>query len=246
MSGQKTSTPKAMSGASNGARPAGPQQADRPSIPVQPVRIAGSLGYVVTKRLLDVVLAGAILLVSLPLLAIVALLIKLESRGPVIYAAERVGQREKHFPCYKLRTMRTDMDDTIHRDHLRYLISNSESVVAARITDDPRITRVGRWLRKSSLDELPQLWNVLRGDMSLVGPRPPLPYEVEHYKPWQKQRLRVQPGLTGYWQVLGRGQVTFDDMCRMDLTYIEKRSLSLDLWILLKTPSAVVSRRGAG
>ncbi len=142
--------------------------------------------------------------------------------------------------------MRTDMDDTIHRDHLRYLITNSENVVAARITDDPRITRVGRWLRKSSLDELPQLWNVLRGDMSLVGPRPPLPYEVDHYKPWQKGRLVVKPGLTGYWQVLGRGQVTFDEMCRMDLTYIEKRSIGLDLWILLKTPTAVVSRRGAG
>lgn len=202
--------------------------------------------YVTVKRLSDIALSAVLLLLTLPLLAIVAVLIKLESRGKVMYSAERVGRGERHFPCYKLRTMRTDMDDTIHRDHLRYLITNSESVVAARITDDPRITRVGRWLRKSSLDELPQLWNVLRGDMSLVGPRPPLPYEVDHYQPWQKGRLAVQPGLTGYWQVLGRGQVTFDDMCRMDLTYIEKRSLWLDLWILLKTPTAVVSRRGAG
>ncbi len=202
--------------------------------------------YVTVKRVIDLVLATIVLLISLPVLAILALLIKLESRGRVIYRAERVGQNERHFACYKLRTMRTDMDDAIHRDHLRYLISNSESVVAARIADDPRITRVGRWLRKSSLDELPQLWNVLRGDMSLVGPRPPLPYEVEHYKPWQKERLSVRPGLTGYWQVLGRGVVTFDDMCRMDLKYIEKRSLTLDLWILLKTPTAVMSRRGAG
>jgi len=215
-------------------------------VPAAPVRIGGSKPYIVVKRLLDLVLASIGLVLTLPLLGFLALLVKLESKGPAMYAAERVGEAGQHFACHKLRTMRTDMDDSIHRDYLRYLIANSGDVVAERIRDDPRITRVGRWLRKSSLDELPQLWNVLRGEMSMVGPRPPLPYEVECYQPWQMGRLAVRPGLTGYWQVLGRGQVTFDDMCRMDLSYIEKRSLSLDLWILLKTPLAVVSRRGAG
>ncbi len=210
------------------------------------VRVGGSPPYIAAKRVLDIALAGIGLSVSLPLLAVLALLIKLESRGPAMYAAERVGENGRRFACLKLRTMRTDMDDAIHRDYLRYLIENSGSVVAERIRDDPRITRVGRWLRKSSVDELPQLWNVLRGDMSLIGPRPPLPYEVDCYQPWQMGRLAVRPGLTGYWQVLGRGTVTFDDMCRMDLRYIERRSLALDLWILFKTPLAVASRRGAG
>lgn len=214
--------------------------------PEGPVRIGGSRGYVLVKRLLDMAIAAAALVLATPLLAVLAALIKIESRGPAVYAAERVGQDGRHFACYKLRTMRADMDDAIHRDYLRYLIENSESVVAERLRDDPRITRVGRWLRKSSLDELPQLWNVVCGDMSLVGPRPPLPYEVECYKPWQRGRLAVPPGLTGYWQILARGQVTFDEMCRMDLRYIQSRSLALDLWILLKTPSAVLSRRGAG
>lgn len=211
-----------------------------------PVKVGGSRSYVAAKRLLDLLLAGLGLLLTLPLLAVFALLIKVESRGPAIYAAERVGENGRRFACHKLRTMRADRDDTIHRDYLRYLIENSGSVVAERLPDDPRITRVGRWLRKSSLDELPQLWNVVRGDMSMVGPRPPLPYEVEFYRPWQMGRLAVRPGLTGYWQVLGRGQVTFDDMCRMDLRYIERRSLALDLWILIRTPLVVASRRGAG
>ncbi|MEP6696470.1 MAG: sugar transferase [Pseudonocardiales bacterium] len=224
--------------------PSGPVPVGPAPVPV--VRVGGSRAYVAAKRALDLVLAGAGLLLCLPLLAVLALVVKLESRGPAMYAAERVGEGGRHFACHKLRTMRSDMDDAIHRDYLRYLIANSGSVVAERIPDDPRITRVGRWLRKSSLDELPQLWNVLCGDMSLVGPRPPLPYEVECYRPWQMGRLAVRPGLTGYWQVLGRGQVTFDDMCRMDLRYIENRSLRLDLWILLKTPLAVASRRGAG
>ncbi len=214
--------------------------------PASSVNLRSPLLYVTVKRLIDVTIAAVVLLLSTPLLLVIALLIRLESRGRAIYAAERVGKDGRRFACYKLRTMRADMDDAIHRDHLRYLITNSESVVAARIIDDPRITRVGRWLRKSSLDELPQLLNVLRGDMSLVGPRPPLPYEVESYRPWHMGRLAVRPGLTGFWQVLGRGMVTFDDMCRMDLRYIEKRSLGLDLWILVKTPPAVVSRRGAG
>ena len=210
------------------------------------MKVGGSRPYVLVKRLFDVTVAGVLLVLAFPLLALLAVVIRLESRGRAVYAAERVGEGGRHFACYKLRTMRSDMDDSIHRDYLRYLIEHSESVVAERLRDDPRITRVGRWLRKSSLDELPQLWNVLRGDMSLVGPRPPLPYEVEHYKPWQLGRLAVRPGLTGYWQVLGRGQVTFDDMCGMDLRYIENRSLALDAWILLKTPTAVMSRRGAG
>jgi lipopolysaccharide/colanic/teichoic acid biosynthesis glycosyltransferase len=227
--------------------PAGPPPpGPRAEHPAPPVTIGGSRSYVAVKRLLDLTLASLGLLLSLPLLAVLALLVKIESRGPAMYAAERVGEGGRRFACHKLRTMRTDMDDSIHRDYLRYLIENSGSVVAERLRDDPRITRVGRWLRKSSLDELPQLWNVVRGEMSLVGPRPPLPYEVDCYQPWQTGRLAVRPGLTGYWQVLGRGQVTFDSMCRMDLRYIEKRSLSLDLWILLKTPLAVASRRGAG
>jgi len=218
----------------------------RDGLVIPAVPIGGGLAYRAAKRALDITVAGLVLLVALPFLAVFAVLIKLDSPGPVIYAAPRVGRRGRTFPCFKLRTMRADADDTIHREYLQHLITNSHAAVATRLPDDPRITRVGRWLRKSSLDELPQLWNVLRGDMSLIGPRPPIPYEVDCYQPWHLGRLAVRPGITGYWQVLARGRVTFDEMCRMDLDYIARRSLGLDLWILWRSPAAVASRRGAG
>ncbi len=224
-----------------------PEQPTAPRpVPVEAPRVNGSRGYIVAKRALDVLVSGSVLILTSPVLALCALLIRLESPGPWLYTAPRVGEGGREFACFKLRTMRTGMADSTHRDAQRYFIEQSESVVAVPLFDDPRITRVGRWLRQSSLDELPQLLNVLRGDMSLVGPRPPLPYEVACYTPWQLGRLAVPPGLTGYWQVNGRGRVTFGERCRMDLHYIEKRSLRMDLWILLKTPFAVLSRRGAG
>jgi lipopolysaccharide/colanic/teichoic acid biosynthesis glycosyltransferase len=204
------------------------------------------VGYRLAKRIFDTIGSLLLIITTIPLLAILALMIRVDSPGFVIYRQTRLGRGGRPFPCFKLRTMYADGDDGIHRNHVQYLIENSQTVVAERLPDDPRITRVGRFLRRSSLDELPQLWNVLCGQMSLVGPRPPLPYEVACYQPWQRRRLDVRPGITGYWQVRGRGRVTFDEMCRMDLSYISHRSFGLDLWILLKTPAALLSGKGAG
>ena len=229
----------------------GPELAgpDRP-LPLRswPGDRAGSdgFGYRFTKRALDIVGSLLLIVATAPLLLLLAVAIRIDSPGPVIYRQTRLGRAGRAFPCFKLRSMYAGEDDRIHRRHVEYLIEHSATVVAERLPDDPRITHVGRFLRRSSLDELPQLWNVLCGQMSLVGPRPPLPYEVACYQPWQRRRLDVRPGITGYWQVRGRGRVTFDEMCRMDLTYIAHRSIGLDLWILLKTPGALISGKGAG
>jgi len=164
-------------------------------------------------------------------LAVIATLVRLTSRGAVFYAQERMGLDGKAFTVYKFRSM--------------YDGAESETGPVWAREDDPRATPIGRWLRRLDLDELPQLWNVLRGDMSLVGPRPPIPYELEKYALWHRRRiLEAKPGITGLWQVYGRSRTTFDDMVRLDLRYICQRSLWLDLWILLRTPFAVV--RGAG
>jgi lipopolysaccharide/colanic/teichoic acid biosynthesis glycosyltransferase len=207
----------------------------------------------VIKRGLDV--AGSlVLLVALgPLLFLLGALVKLTSRGPVFFGQERVGQRMKPFTVLKFRTMYVNADPKLHRDYVTDFIkkSSSQGLTADenrifKLTNDPRVTFAGRILRKTSLDELPQLWNVLRGDMSLVGPRPPIPYEVEQYKPWHCRRvLEAKPGITGLWQVTGRGRTTFDDMVRLDLRYARTRSLRTDLKILLATPRAVISGKGA-
>jgi len=210
--------------------------------------------YLRVKRFGDVVVAGIALLLLSPLLLLIAALIKLDSPGPVIFAQERVGwdQRRRavrHFKLYKFRSMRAAADQDAHRGHMERIIKEGLAPAAGgslKLQNDARITRLGRWLRRASLDELPQLYNVLKGDMSLVGPRPALPYEVELYQEWQRRRLEALPGLTGWWQVAGRNQVSFDESVRMDIYYIENRSLGLDLKILLLTPLAVFSGKGAG
>jgi exopolysaccharide biosynthesis polyprenyl glycosylphosphotransferase len=196
----------------------------------------------VTKRAFDLIIASLATLVFLPLWLLIALLIKLDSKGPVFYKQERVGMDGRIFLCYKFRTMRAGADDSSHREFQRRYIAgqaetdgDEDSAPVYKLKADPRVTRVGRRLRQLSLDELPQLLNVLRGDMSVVGPRPPIPYEVESYELWHRKRLDMKPGLTGLWQVSGRNRLPFDEMVRLDLFYIENWSLLLDLKIILKT-----------
>jgi lipopolysaccharide/colanic/teichoic acid biosynthesis glycosyltransferase len=193
------------------------------------------------KRLLDVVLATLGMLVAIPLLAVAAVAIKLDSPGPVFHRAARVGRGGRLFTFLKLRSMRADAQE------LRGLLlhRNITKGPTFKLHDDPRVTRVGRLLRKTSLDELPQLFHVLRGDMSLVGPRPPFPEEVEHYEAWMRRRLEVRPGLTCLWQIRGRSDLPFDEWMRLDVAYVESYSLGLDLRILLLTIPAVISGRGA-
>ena len=193
------------------------------------------------KRLLDVVGASVALILSAPLMLLAALAIMLETHGAVLYRSTRVGRGGKPFTFYKLRSMVNGADR--HRHHLSHL--NECDGPVFKISRDPRVTVVGRFLRTTSLDELPQFWNVLRGDMSLVGPRPPLPGEVSHYQPWQMRRLEVRPGLTCLWQISGRSRIGFEEWMRLDLEYINRRSLRLDLKILLRTIPAVLSREGA-
>jgi exopolysaccharide biosynthesis polyprenyl glycosylphosphotransferase len=193
------------------------------------------------KRALDLVLASLCVAALLPLFGAVALAIKLDSPGPIFYRQQRVGKHGRRFWMLKFRSMRQDADRLL--DTLR--AHNEASGPLFKMRRDPRITRVGRLLRRWSLDELPQLFNVLRGDMSLVGPRPPIPAEVEEYEDWQHGRLRAVPGITGLWQVSGRSEVPFHDMVRLDLHYIRNWSLGLDLVILLRTIPAVLTSRGA-
>jgi lipopolysaccharide/colanic/teichoic acid biosynthesis glycosyltransferase len=207
-----------------------------------------------TKRMIDI--AGSMLLLSLlsPVFFIIAVAIKLTSRGPILFRQKRIGEHGTPFTFLKFRSMYMNNDSTEHKEYVRRLIAgqaekksldgNSEGVF--KLTNDPRITPVGRILRRSSLDELPQLINVLRGEMSLVGPRPPLPYEVEMYATWHRRRLlEARPGITGLWQVYGRSRVEFDDMVRLDLRYARNCSPLLDLKILLQTPKAVMNGDGA-
>jgi lipopolysaccharide/colanic/teichoic acid biosynthesis glycosyltransferase len=205
------------------------------------------------KRASDVMGSAMALLFLSPVLLVIALAIKLSSPGPVLFRQKRIGQYGVPFTCLKFRSMYTGNDPRIHMDYVKKLISGNASPGASgakakvyKITTDPRLTRVGRILRKTSLDELPQFLNVLRGDMSMVGPRPPIPYELEVYDTWHRRRLlEVQPGITGLWQVSGRSRVPFDDMVRLDLRYATAWSLWLDLKILLRTPQAVLSGDGA-
>jgi exopolysaccharide biosynthesis polyprenyl glycosylphosphotransferase len=195
----------------------------------------------VLKRALDIALGSLILLLSLPLWLIVPLLIKLDSPGPVLYRQVRVGRGGRQFTFYKFRSMRQGAEDEWHR--LRALNETEGPIL--KIRNDPRLTRVGRFLRRTSMDELPQILNVLRGDMSLVGPRPPLPAEVLQYEPWQHKRLSVAGGMTGLWQVSGRSHLNFEEMVMMDLYYIENWSLGLDLKILLRTIPAILTATGS-
>jgi lipopolysaccharide/colanic/teichoic acid biosynthesis glycosyltransferase len=193
------------------------------------------------KRLLDVLGASLGLLLSLPLLLLAAILIKLESRGPVIYRSIRIGRGARPFTFFKLRSMVDGADQYRHKlSHL-----NESDGPVFKIAADPRVTRIGRLFRVTSVDEIPQLWNVLRGEMSLVGPRPPIAEEVVQYEPWQLRRLDVVPGITCLWQISGRSRIGFQEWMRLDLEYIRHRSFWLDLKILIRTIPAVLSREGA-
>lgn len=190
---------------------------------------------------MDVVLASMALLAASPLIAAAAIAIKLDSPGPVFHRAIRVGRGERTFTFLKLRSMRVGAEEL--RGLLQHL--NQAQGPAFKLQNDPRVTRVGRFLRKTSLDELPQFWHVLQGTMSLVGPRPPFPDEVEKYEPWMRRRLTVRPGLTCLWQIRGRSDLPFDEWMRLDIEYVERHSLWLDLKILALTVPAVLSARGA-
>jgi exopolysaccharide biosynthesis polyprenyl glycosylphosphotransferase len=192
------------------------------------------------KRGLDILFAAAALVLTTPFLALLAVLIPLDSPGPVLYVADRVGRKGRRFPCYKLRTMIVNADQW--KDELR--AENGRDGPFFKLEDDPRVTRLGRWLRRSSLDELPQLWNVLRGDMSLVGPRPHPVDDYERYSVEHLRRLDVSPGLTGLWQVTARNDPSFATNMALDLEYIENWSLGLDLKIVFKTIPAVLRAEG--
>ena len=208
--------------------------------------------YDIAKRGVDIAGSMALLVVLSPLLTLVGVLIKLRTAGPVLFKQTRVGYRQAPFTLLKFRTMRVNADYAIHQEFVNGLIAGATEADRPatygvfKIVDDPRVTRIGKFLRRTSVDELPQLWNVLRGDMSLVGPRPPLAYEVDRYSTWHRRRLfEAKPGLTGLWQVTGRSRTTFDEMVRLDLRYAGRRSLWADLKILLATPRAVITGKGA-
>ncbi len=194
----------------------------------------------VVKRFFDIAVSVAAMIVLAPFIATVAILIRLSSSGPILYSQERCGLNGRKFTMYKFRSMVVNADELKMRyEHM------SNRTVAFKIPRDPRVTRLGRWLRKFSIDEIPQLYNVLRGEMSIVGPRPPLPEEVERYELWQKRRLRMRPGLTCIWAVCGRDQIDFNSWMRMDISYIENWSLKLDWSIILKTIPHVLAGKGA-
>lgn len=224
--------------------------------------------YFVAKRIVDLAIVVLSMVFLLPLMAFIAILIKWDSPGPAIFRQERVTARrrvrngqvyweEAPFTIFKFRTMRTDAKSTIHRQFIEAYIAGDDKRMAElqsaqqaedakyKLVQDPRVTRVGSFLRKTSLDELPQFLNVLLGDMSLVGPRPPIPYEVELYLYHHHDRLRTVPGITGWWQVRGRSATSFEEMVRMDVEYIRQQSLWLDIKIIIMTVTAVVNGKGA-
>ncbi len=219
-------------------------------VPVDARRFAGAGGG--SKRALDLLLVGVASLIALPVCLVIAAIIKLTSPGPVLFVQERLGRNGRPFRFYKFRSMRHDADDAIHRQFAAMFINGDEDGCKAqnggkagyKLEEDPRVTPIGRWLRRTSLDELPQLLNILKGEMSLVGPRPPISYEIENYQPWHLERLKVTPGLTGLWQVMGRSRVSFDEMVHLDLHYINHWSPLLDVQILLRTVPVVL--RGTG
>ncbi len=202
------------------------------------------------KRVADTCASALGLLLLSPVLLLIGLIVRMESSGPALFRQERIGQGGVPFTFYKFRTMEDGNDSSIHQDYVRQLITEGSEDLKGdtgsfKIEDDPRVTRFGRILRRTSLDELPQLLNVLVGDMSLVGPRPPLQYEVELYSDYALRRLECKPGITGLWQVSGRCQTTFDEMVELDVEYVDSWSLGLDLRILARTVPVVFGREGA-
>ena len=203
----------------------------------------------VTKRVMDIVGSSVALALLAPVFLLVAALVKLSSRGPILFKQERLGQFGKSFTFLKFRSMYANNDRKIHQEFMRRVIKGDHdgkvdgaSKAVYKMTNDPRITKIGSFLRRTSLDELPQFINVLKGDMSLVGPRPPIAYECKEYDIWHRRRvLEIKPGITGLWQIKGRSRVRFDDMVRLDLQYVRTWSLWLDLQILAQTPKALFS-----
>ncbi len=214
-----------------------------PSAAVLPqVRSFGEL----VKRWFDLAAASVLLLLTLPLLLTLALLVRLTSSGPVLFRQTRVGLHGRTFELLKFRSMYVGADDSLHREYVTRLLRGQEIATQGlfKLAADPRITPLGRTLRRFSLDELPQLLNVLRGDMSLVGPRPSLPWEVQMFPPWARSRQTVRPGITGLWQVSGRNRLTMLAGLELDVEYVERRGLRLDLLILLRTLPVLLSRAG--
>jgi lipopolysaccharide/colanic/teichoic acid biosynthesis glycosyltransferase len=245
--------------------------------PLPPWRAVGQVkgrpGYFLAKRCLDFSLALLALLLLSPLLLVVALLVRLTSRGPIFFRQQRVGYNGRRFTMFKFRSMYVDSDESLHRAAYEQFFrgERADGKVGEAVSQkpmnrapgqkgaastaprhkhfrywtDPRVTFLGYLLRRTSIDELPQLFNVLRGEMSIVGPRPPIPYEVEFYNSWHLGRLDTLPGITGFWQIYGRGRVSFERMVQMDLEYIEKQTFWYDLKLLCLTIPAVLSRKGA-
>lgn len=209
--------------------------------PIQVIRIGSN--YLRFKRALDIaftlLISPFVLLVGI----LIAICIKLDSKGPVFFKQNRVGQHGEEFEMFKFRSMYTDNDQGVHQKRVAAMMINGEALT--KDENDPRITRIGRFIRKTSLDELPQFWNVLRGEMTLVGPRPPLPYEVELYRERDWLRLSGRPGLTGTWQVYGRSSVTFENMVDMDIEYLSDQSLWKDIKLIISTVPVMIWGRGA-
>lgn len=229
---------------------------------VSSINVEGSRGaYYAVKRILDLVLASVLLVVLAPFMVLIAILIKLETPGPAIFAQERVGARRRAHPngatwevrifrAYKFRSMVQHATALPHQAHVKAfvegrLLPSGESGARYKLQKDPRITRIGRFIRTTSIDELPQLFNVLTGTMSLVGPRPVPPYEILHYKGEHHERFAAIPGITGLWQVKGRSDLSYEEMCQLDREYVRRQSLSLDMKIMLMTIPAILSTRGA-
>ncbi|OGB61288.1 MAG: hypothetical protein A2Y94_09945 [Caldithrix sp. RBG_13_44_9] len=210
--------------------------------------------YPFFKRLLDIFGSVGAIILFMPLMLLIAGFVKLTSRGPIFFKQERIGYLGRPFIFRKFRTMTVNSDESIHKEYVTKLIQGKNQEInhgtddqpLYKIINDPRITPLGQILRKTSLDELPQFFNVLKGEMSLVGPRPPIPYEIVHYQNWHLRRvLDVKPGITGLWQVSGRSITTFNEMVRLDLQYTQHQSFSLDLRIILKTFAALYNTKGA-
>src|SRR5947209_9743005 len=221
---------------------------------VETVAIPRAIGinqnYERTKRLLDVLFSLLIFIPLCAIIAIVALCIRLDSEGPIFFHQKRVGRNGVEFDMLKFRSMYVNSDDALHRETIakymsgQKLLDSTTSDLSYKQVDDPRVTRVGRFLRKTSIDELPQFFNVLKGEMALVGPRPPLPYEVENYNLYHEMRLSGKPGLTGPWQVYGRSQVSFETMVEMDIAYLQRQTLREDLKLIALTVPVMIERRG--
>jgi lipopolysaccharide/colanic/teichoic acid biosynthesis glycosyltransferase len=212
----------------------------RPAVPGPAGPTSGAL-----RRLLDILLASAALLLAVPLMALIAVLVRATSPGPILFRQTRLGYLECPFQMLKFRSMDAHCDDRPHREYVTRMLSDEDprqdrQTAVFKLDNDPRITPVGGFLRRTSLDELPQLFNVLRGDMSLVGPRPAMPWEVALYEPHHRLRFQVKPGITGLWQVRGRSRLSWPQALDLDVVYVRRRSIALDLWILVMTLPAVL------